>query len=197
MQPSIQPPYSTSFDGIITSLNNNFKDWDQYIKITPSSTNEIEGRDEANGLINRSLKGDAHIYNWCSKAEDKPSIILSFTKFYIVPSFYSLQSKTQETLFPISWIVEASLDNKTWELIDTKENITELLDEGKSYTFTFEKTSVFRHFKITQTKTNTKNSKSFCLRSVELFGTIQYSLRTVFHKHSYLQRGISFILFIA
>ena len=70
MQTSIQPPYSTSFDGIITSLNNNFNEWSQYVKITPSSTNAVEGRDEANGLINRSLIGNATRYNWCSLEQD-------------------------------------------------------------------------------------------------------------------------------
>ena len=191
---SFQPPYNTSFGGIITFLNTKYPNsWINYITITPSSTNQIDSRNGAMGLINRSITTNTYSDNWCSSIETQPYFIITFPRFFVNPSFYSLQSKTMDNIFSKSWFVEGSNNNKTWYLLDIKQNRSELLDQGASFTYVFDNTETFRFFKFTQTEANTESR--MCLRSFEIFGTIRYSLQTYLIA-IHIPARIAFVLFL-
>ena len=191
---SIQPTPQTSFEGIITSLNNNYQTtWNNYVSIKPHSTNNYQGRNGAQSLINRSVLGDEIGDNWCSDYKNNEYFILSFPKFFVASSYYSLQSKTKESIFPVSWKIEGSLNKKDWVLLDEKVDRNELLYNSATITFAFSNIVLVKHLKFTQTKPYDQNYPNFCLRQVEIFGSIYYSLHTCMN-HSFLSTLVPFFL---
>ena len=197
MNTSFLPPFNTSFDGIITSLNNFYPEtWHRYVTITPSSTEPMSGRNEAQSLINRSITGNGINSNWCSKRDDEGSFILSFPRFFVVPSFYSFQSKTTDNDFPISWKVEGSLDTKYWEQIDLQEEVSVLLSNGKNFTFSLDSSGTYKHMRFTLIK-GSYSYKYFCLRSVEIFGYTKFSIRTLPRISFAFLEKFTFVLFLS
>ena len=185
----------TPFDGIISWANTHFKDtWNDYVLVTPSSTASIQGRNGAQCLINRSVSGENRADNWCSYAEKNQYFILSFPKFYVIPTFYSFKSKMLDDVFPVSWIVEGSLDKSHWSLIDTKTGIEELKGTGKKATFSLDRSGIFKHIKFTIKESTVL--VSFCLKTVEIFGSIQYKLPTMKTFAAYLPRHYFFSILI-
>ena len=192
---TIQPDAISSFQGVITALNEKYpQNWNNFVKIKPSSTNPTNGRDGAQSLINRSIHGSALAQNWCSYSRKDENIILSFPTFYIEPSFYSLQAKTIETHFPSSWKIESSMNMREWTLIDQKDDRDELSTNSANITFPFQKTIITKYIKITQTKAYNENSYHFCLRQLEIFGTIHFSLKSCFQCPISILKRIPFSL---
>ena len=193
---SLQPPFDSSLNGVITYLNSEYQNWYDYVSVFPSTVNELEGRDEANCLINRSILGTQGKDNWCSKNESNQYFIIAFPKFYLIPSFYTFKAKTVDTMSPVSWKVEGSIDKKKWEIIDRRDEISDLLERGSNKTYSFISSGVFRYFKFTQTKGNAESMINFCLRSFEIFGFIQMRLRSILVKQPLLHKGMIYIFLL-
>ena len=192
------PPINTSFEGIITALNKNYtSNWNNYVIVYPSSTSNVDNRDEAQCLIDRSILGDTIEKNWCSEARNNEYFILSFPHFYITPTFYSFKSKTSELNYPRTWKVEGSNNKGKWTLLDQKEDYDGLNEKGKELTFPFTKIYPFRYFKFTQLLSNDMETyPNFCLREVEIFGSIVLKLPTVMNKHKCILKDAFLFIYI-
>ena len=129
-QTVVNPKVNASFEGLITSINNKYQnDFKNYIKIEASTTSNANIRDGAYPLVNRSNQneGDYTRRTWCSGEEEFPYFILSFPSLFIVPTFYSFESRINDDLFyPMAWKVEGSNDKRKWNKI-AEEDVEDLM----------------------------------------------------------------------
>jgi hypothetical protein len=71
-----------------------------------------------------------------------------------------------------SWVVEGSVDGKSWTEIDRKTDNQDFKGDGNKVSFDVSKSAEFRLIRLTQTDKNHGGVDSLCLRAVEFFGTL-------------------------
>ena len=191
------PAVNTSFNGIITYINDQYQNsFKNFIQIEPSSSSNADKRDGAYALINRTSYNDS-VYtrrNWCSDFQDFPNFILSFTSFFVTPTFYSIESRNNEDgYYPKSWKIEGSLDKNKWDKIAEKDAGFDL-EDGNQKTYAFDEMNTYKHFKFTQITGNNGDNIS-CLTQIEIFGKIDTRIHSFYYQKS-LFESISIIAII-
>ena len=115
--------------------------------------------------------------------EKEPQWIkISFTKSFIQPTSYVLQSSINEEsspYHPIGWDLLGSVDNQNWFLLDRKHNSSDLLGEGKIVSYPCKMSNKFKHFKFLQYQPSSSGNYGFFLRRFEVFGSIYDSIYTI------------------
>jgi hypothetical protein len=81
---------------------------------------------------------------------------------------YSIQSGKE--YFPISWKLEYLNESNNWIVIDKRENVNEMKEEGKLVCFKLQKDILCSSLRLTVVKST--NEKCSYLSSFELFGSI-------------------------
>ena len=197
---SFLPTAIPSLDGITTELQNTYSTnnkWKEYIKITVSSMNMANYRDPYN-LFNITNSGDAKEDNWCSHDNDKkPYFIVSFTKFSLIASYYSIKLKTIDETFPLEWNVSGSVDNTTWELLNSDTLLNQSLHTGMELIFPFQNMKPYKNYKFEQIS-NSISTSHFCLRRIEFFGQIyKYPVITLHNHNMFTPTPFLFIIFLS
>ena len=175
-------------DGIITYFNKNHpKDLYNYIDIIPSSTNLDDYRNGAYSLINQSYHSNPGELgnNWCSIDEEYSYFALKFPRFYVSPTFYSFESRDRsDKVYPKSWDVEGSIDNKNWVKISEERGENEM-QQAEKLTLSFQHSGIFKYIKFTQIETTGQIYNHFCLSSIEIFFFIVYRVPTFCSRNVY------------
>lgn len=112
--------------------------------------------------------------------EDGPqqTVTISFAHAMVVPDGYSIASvhPIGGGLYPRSWKLEGSLDQKKWILL--REHINdETLNRFSPTSFWHiprvqRKEQHFQHFRLTQTAANSHGTHQFCVSAFEVYGRI-------------------------
>ena len=112
---------------------------------------------------------------WASPSDnnnDRSFIVFSFTCPTLI-THYTLKTRTDDSEnFPVSWKVEASIDNSNWYLIDLKENRNELKRISAYYKYKCDNNNLIyaKYIRIWLSKTSTSNKFHFHLSKVDFFG---------------------------
>jgi hypothetical protein len=104
-------------------------------------------------------------------AEDEPGqwVCWDFREMRVRPTRYTLHA-----ILLKSWIVEGSLDGRTWTVIDRQMNTDYFNSVGRA-SFPASSPAEFRFIRLTQTDKNHRyhgGDDGLCLASVEFFGTL-------------------------
>lgn len=162
---------NAKFKGIINYIRDNSKGGlEKEVGITSSSVFS-NSYDPQNALIfndkNKRFLSDDIENSW---------ICIDFKKHQIIPTNYSIKSfeLNQNSAHPKSWVIEASNDNKNWDLIDERNNCPFL--NGRNFIHTFKiKNQVhnkYRYIRLRQTKPNWAESNYLMISCIEFYGTL-------------------------
>lgn len=126
--------------------------------------------------INVSLFDDI---NKVFQSGDQPNawICFDFKEKRVVPFNYSIRSYyhySKNAHHPKNWVIEASNDNKNWEIIDQQQNCSSLNGRYLSDTFKIENEShkEFRFIRMRQTGLTWGGSNYLTIDSFELYGSL-------------------------
>ena len=101
-------------------------------------------------------------------------IILHLKKEMIQISNYSFLARVSNSNsnLPVSWKLEGSLDNTSWNLIHYVKYTDDLNESKKFATYEVESSFPFNHFRLTLLKTNVENVYHLHVNRLEFFGTV-------------------------
>ena len=156
-----------SFDGFVNYFTQN------NIKVSDYFTAEgstADGWGSPSVLLDYSKTGNSSTDQWGSRLNEQ---VVTFTlKCNIYLTHYRLRSRLSSIdNMPVSWYVEGSVVKGSWTKIDTKEDRTELLTLGSSYTYACDKPMTLKYIRFTET--NTTHDKHFHLSRIEFFGRMK------------------------
>ena len=167
-----------NLNGIITKLQElHPNDWKNYVELNVSSTNPVEGRTSMS-LLDRSLKGESQKDVWCSiTGLENPYVILTFPKFYVIPTYYMFLGNTVDNSYPTAWNVSVTSDYKEWVTISTDKNLFNTNIIKSSIGIPFKQFFPVKQIKFTFFENNHSNGEpGACLRSIDIYGKIVYQL---------------------
>lgn len=166
----ISPSGEKEFNGIINFIkkqNNNRIE--NKIKITSSS------------LRFEYPPSNVVIYNDSQKqfrTNDSPNswICFEFLENSIIPTSYQIRSYPfwKNENHPKTWVIEGSMDNVNWFILDSQENCAILNDSNVSHIFSIDesKSKKVRYIKMRQTGKNWKNMDHLNLDCIEFYGKL-------------------------
>ena len=197
---AIQPKSPYELKGIITTLQDIYKNgiWKKYVNVEVSSTNQVPGRDPIY-MIDRSHIGNETKDSWCANTTfHNPYVIVNFPKFYVLPSFYMLQSKANSFGVSTAWNVSILNDKKEWQTIATERNLFDTNVQGSTVSVPFRQMIPSKHFKFTSFENNHDDGDyGFCLRNIEIYGQVLFHyLPRIIQKNSFLSLSHT-LIFIA
>lgn len=99
-------------------------------------------------------------------------ICFEFRENEVSPTHYTIKnSNGNDTLK--SWILEGSLDNKSWEILDEQSNCTYLMKPTSIHTFAIKNQTQkkYKYIKLRQTGPNWNNNDALEFNSFEIYGT--------------------------
>jgi hypothetical protein len=100
-------------------------------------------------------------------------ICYDFVKNHIKPTHYSIRSRRDADCDHLrSWILEGSLDAKTWIELDRQENNTKLNGRGGISTFVIPRSSEVRLIRLRQVGKNSTESDFLIVNAIEIFGDL-------------------------
>jgi hypothetical protein len=105
--------------------------------------------------------------NFCSKNEPGQWVCWDFGEMRVRPTHYTIK-----TLRLKSWVVEGSLDGRSWTEIDRQTDNQDFEDGWNTASFTVSKPAEFRFIRLTQTDKNHVGDNCLVLFAVEFFGTL-------------------------
>ena len=109
--------------------------------------------------------------NWCSDNFEKSNFTLSLLRNKVYFTNYSILSRTKIDLHhPTNWIVEGSLDNKTFTQIDEQNNIQDLKGLSKIRTFQVKEPRYVQYIKFTHYGTSSTGERYFSFHKIDIFG---------------------------
>jgi hypothetical protein len=105
---------------------------------------------------------------------DKPNqwFCYDFKDRKINLTHYAICSYNSETYNPRSWVIESSIDGKTWIENDRRMNVTDLKITSSIRTFEIKNSSECRFVRFRQIDTNYEGNHYLCLTSFEVFGSL-------------------------
>lgn len=168
---TIQYTKDNEFDGIINYLSKNSQSSIyEEIQITSSSTFW------SNSPRNTVLYNDHKKY-FFSQNYKNSWICFNFKEHKIIPKNYSVKShdNSENSCHPKSWVIEASNDEKSWEIIDEQENCSLLNGSLLSFTFTIEnpENKEYQFLRMRQIDSCWDGSYNFSIDSIEFYGTLK------------------------
>jgi hypothetical protein len=102
-----------------------------------------------------------------SKNEPGQWVCWDFREMRVRPTYYTIWSAYLK-----SWVVEGSLDGKSWKEIDRQRNNQDFKHHWDVASFAVSKPAECRFIRLTQTDKRHDNYDSLFLRAVECFGTL-------------------------
>jgi hypothetical protein len=110
----------------------------------------------------------------CFNSVDQPNqwFCYDFKDRKIKLTHYAICSYVYETYNPRSWVIESSMDGKTWIDNDRRTNVTDLKITSSIRTFEIKNPSECRFVRFRQTDTNHAGSHTLDLTSFEVFGSL-------------------------
>lgn len=103
-------------------------------------------------------------------------ICFDFKEHQIIPTSYTIKSCNcnENSYHPKSWAIEVSNDGSNWEIIDERNNNTDLRGNHKIHTFPIQKKNKqkYQYFKIRQTAKNWGNDNDLLLKKIEIYGQL-------------------------
>jgi hypothetical protein len=142
-----------SLEGIVSYL---YAEYGDVIKITSKSEGSLElyPAGYANGVSSKDHPGQ-----W---------VCWDFRKMWIYPTHYTINSYNLR-----SWILEGSVDGRTWTEIDRQADLTDFKD-GTDPEASFAVSNPFgcRFIRLTQTGKNWDGSDRLSFHAAEFFGTL-------------------------
>ena len=173
---SITPNDQNDINGIIHYLYNTKRSrFDKYVSVSAIDTYSQDGWSGPEVLINPTVVEDAASANWCSSNTEDSFVIIGF-RYLIELNSYSFKIRTHDSLidYPVSWKAYGSIDNKTWSLIDSKEDKHDF-EQNTIITMEPDVFGYFRYFKFVQT-INNANRNHFCLNSLHKIKKIHFQI---------------------
>jgi hypothetical protein len=102
-----------------------------------------------------------------SKNRPDQWICWDFHEMRVRPTHYTMSSIRSK-----SWIIEVSVDEKSWTRVDWKENVQVFKDEWGTASFEVSYPEAGRFIRLTQTAKNHCDYDFLSLKGVEFFGTL-------------------------
>jgi hypothetical protein len=99
------------------------------------------------------------------------SVTWNFIKKRVIPTHYTLLGYHGEE-YPEAWMIEGSLDDKSWVVLDERKDNYDLEGEYVAWSYPFSKTTECRSIRMSMKKPNHANTGYLVLCAVEFFGTL-------------------------
>jgi hypothetical protein len=100
-------------------------------------------------------------------------ICYDFKTNRIKPTHYSIRSRRDGDCYHLrSWILEGSLDSKTWIELDRQENNTKLNGQGGISTFVIPRSSKVRLIRLRHIGKNSTGNDYLIVNAIEIFGDL-------------------------
>ena len=165
-------PNGNTLNGVINYIYPIFKDnYNKIVTVQASSTNAAGWKSDA--LIIPTRNSTQMSDNWASDNEPNSWFIVHFHRHLISITHYSMRTQSNHGCeHPKSWKIEGSLDGENWNLIDEKNEYTELSGANILRTFRATNRGRYSYFRVNQTGINSSGSNYFDLGKIEFFGTL-------------------------
>ena len=196
----IIPPFYDGLSGIITYFNNSYRNhYLDYIKVYPSSTHLVVGRNGAEDLIKRDYESSS--LHWCSETIKHSNVTFHFPKHFIKLQGYTLKSRSDSIdPYPTGWKLEGSNSNTTnaeWQMIQEIGPVDDINGDGLQKTYTVTSNEYYSYFRFIQTSNNHLIIQNFCFSKVEFFGDVIGSTEITCNlQKSYLRFLLSPLYFV-
>ena len=159
-----------SFNGIIRHLMNEISECEIY-KIIDITSSTYSGQH----LPKFAVSFDDEEKFFQSQSEKNGWICFDFKDHRVLPTDYKIRSYCGSPNYLKSWIVEGSIDNEKWEVIDSQEDSNLL--EGRLFVSSFpisaDKQKIFRYIRIRITGSSYSSGFYYLtLNSFELYGNL-------------------------
>ena len=109
--------------------------------------------------------------DFCSKDEPNSWIRYDFKGQPVTPTSYSIMSGSQN--FPVAWVLEVSHDAEKWEIIDRRDDNSDLgkAHVVRNFTISVPPSRSFRFIRLRLTGENNRGNDILALSALEVFGT--------------------------
>lgn len=149
--------------------------------IQKTSPNEIEitstNIDSNHYPNNVVLFDDQTKFFWANCGNKENWICFDFQKRRVIPTDYTIRSSSHWDDFnpnPRNWIIEGSLDQKSWDLLSEEKNCAFLNGKAKIHTFKIhnQTSKEFKYIRFRQTGKNGHDNFAFIFDSFEIYGKL-------------------------
>jgi hypothetical protein len=166
------------------------RDWERIeLRIINHLTSRFGGNVHDCGVVditaNRSYTGDGNHpaknvadlgtnSYFLSANEPDQSISFDFKEMTVQPTHYSIRMYSPGPNYSHlkNWVIEGSLDGKSWSEIDRRENNTDLNSSFAIKTFNICKVDTFRMIRLRQIGLNHHGNNYLIFTAFELFGSL-------------------------
>lgn len=194
--------HKIKFENDIQKVNNRYKE--KLKKTFPVQINEFKGilsylYKKSKGEIGREISIESYsMINNCQPTNvvlfDSDSFVetlenennecnwlrFDFRNYRVIPTDYTIKSYpyNEDAHHPKHWVIEGSNDNKSWEILDKKENCDYLRGKNKVQTFKMNQniTKEFRYIRMRLTRENWYHDNNInhrlAISSFEMYGII-------------------------
>jgi hypothetical protein len=135
-----------------------------------SATDACYGNLKCYDLISHESKTGKY---WGTSGNDTDQAVqIDFKDMRICPSAYSVKihnTTWSSKLFLRSWQFDGSIDGKSWEVLDSHTNSSELSCNDKEMLFEFSSSTAFRFLRLVMIGNNSNGGRQFSLQCLEVF----------------------------
>lgn len=123
------------------------------------------------------LLNEGNVQYFCTKQGENEWLEIGFENYKVSVSGYMLMSwrGASNKVCPVSWNLEASNDCKQWFIIDSKENILDLMIDSGCYVASIDQSKWYKYFRFTQLKTGNEGNTALALAGFEIYGLARLS----------------------
>lgn len=163
------------FNGIINFLKTHSKSGlSNQIQITSSSVWNED--DNESYCLQDVINYDNDATEFCSNDDINPWICFDFKKNIVVPFNYTIRSidGSENDHYPKSWVIEGSLDNKEWQVIDEQNDCSFLRGSSFVHTFSIQNSASqeFRFLRMRITGPDWCNCVHLNINCIEFYGEL-------------------------
>ena len=163
-------PKGASLNGALSYLFYSVKNYyDEYFEIESS---EILWGNPRN-LINYDVNGSSQSENCATTNISNSYYTIHLKSQVLAITHYTLKSRTSGGVsFPMSFLIEASNDNVTYQTLHSIDSTTDLCGLGLMKTYRTKRIGAFQYFRIRQTGLTYSSANNLVLHKIELFGNL-------------------------
>lgn len=161
--------FSGIFNYLYNKTNGNIED--EIILTTTSEISNTSGNSISNAFLFNDILRDF-------VTDDNPNswMCFDFKNSRVAPTFYTIKSTYLEQyhIHPKSWVIEGSIDNTSWEILDEQKNCSFLNGPFLVHTFKIQNLSLkeFKFIRMRITGPNWYNDHRLSIKSFELYGRL-------------------------
>ncbi|KAK8871534.1 hypothetical protein M9Y10_007265 [Tritrichomonas musculus] len=114
----------------------------------------------------------------CYESKNLPNswISFDFKEKRVIPTNYTIRSRDIDSNFihPKSWVIEGSIDNESWTILDRQNNCSRLNGKSLIYTFSLSNQQFveFRYIRMRAVSPSWHGSNYFAINSFEIYGRL-------------------------